>query len=65
MKCNNVHVFARHGKCCHLGLWRLDQLLASASNLRELGTQRSYENYVLPDCGLEESLSSQIVLLHR
>ena len=65
MKCNNVHVFARHGKSRHLGLWRLDQLLASVNNLRELGTQRSHENYVLPDCGLEESLCSQIVLLHR
>ena len=64
LKCDNVHVFARHGKSRHLSLWRLDQLLASAGNLRELGPQRSYGNYVLPDCGLEESLCSQIVLLY-
>lgn len=64
LKCDNVHVFTRHGKSRHLGLWRLDQLLVSAGNLREFGAQRSYENYVLPDCSLEESLCSQIVLLY-
>ena len=65
MEHTNVHVFARHGKSRHLGLWRLDKLLHSNANLMELDPQKSPDDYIVPKEGLSTALGSQVVLLQK
>ena len=61
---NNTYVFAHQGKSKHTGLWLLSDLLASNSNLIEVGPDRSHEEFVLPEGGITEGLCSQTVTLH-
>ena len=63
--CRNPHVFTRHGKSRHLGLWKLSDLLKSNVNITEFSTQHCGDDYVLPDEELSECLGSKIVILSR
>lgn len=61
---DQVHVFARHGKSSHLGLWSLRDLLESNGNLLEVDPQRSNPlEYVIPDGGLKEGIQNKIIIL--
>ncbi len=62
---DKVHVFARHGKSRHMGLWCWKELRRSNENLLEIDPQRTNPGeYVLPTPGgIREGLSSQIIVV--
>ena len=61
---NGLHVFTRHGKSRHMGLWSWDQLKRSNGNLVEAAPQRTGPGeYVIPPGGVREGLCSQAVIL--
>ena len=63
---NQIHVFARHGKTSHLGLWSLRDLIQSNRNLVEVDPQRSNsEEYVVPKGALKESLGKKVVFVTK
>ena len=60
---DDLHVFVRHGKSRHLGLWSLNTLMSSCSNLSEFNPRKNPQDYILPDSGIKECLCSKIVIL--
>lgn len=60
---NDFHVFTRHGKTRHLNLWKLKDLLLSCSNLKDFNPKKDPSDYVIPEGGIEKTLSSQVVML--
>ena len=63
--CKNPHVFTRHGKSRHLGLWKLSDLMKSNANITEFNPQRCDDDYILPDEDLSQCLGSKMVILSR
>ena len=52
VKVECLHVFARHGKSRHLGLWNIEDLRRSNGNLLEVDPQRTQPGeYVIPEPG--------------
>lgn len=50
VKVDGLHVFARHGKSRHLGLWNIEDLRRSNGNLFEVDPQRTQPGeYVIPE----------------
>lgn len=63
---NLIHVFARHGKTAHLGMWSLRELLLSNGNLMHVDPRRSNPlEYVIPKGGLEEGLRNRIIFVTK
>jgi len=61
---DQMHVFARHGKTSHLGVWSLRDLVESNGNLVEVDPQRSDPlDYVIPEGGLEEGLRNRVIVV--
>lgn len=65
LQINRLHVFARHGKSRHMGLWSWEELKRSNKNLFEVDPHRTLPGeYVIPEPGgIKEGLRSQIILL--
>jgi hypothetical protein len=55
----------QQGKSKRIGVWTPSELYDSNYQLTELGPERSVEDFVLPDGGVEEGLCGQIVRIHR
>lgn len=63
---DRVHVFARHGKSAHLGLWSLKDLLESNGNLVEVDPKRADPlEYVIPQGGLKEGLRNKVIVVSK
>lgn len=63
---NSIHVFGRHGKTSHMGLWSLRDLVLSNGNLTKVDPRRSDPlEYVLPQGGLEEGLRNKVVFVAK
>ena len=61
-KCQ-VHLFCRHGKSRHMGLWSYTSLMESNANLVEVGENRDSSDYVIPSQGISNSLCSLLITL--
>ncbi|XP_071962039.1 actin maturation protease-like [Antedon mediterranea] len=65
---SSVYVYAKQGKSKHLGVWSYQDLILSNNNLMEWQADKNEVNekdMVLPDGGIKEGLSGQIVLLKQ
>lgn len=63
---NQIHVFARHGKTSHLGMWSLRALIESNGNLVEVDPQRSNtEEYVIPKGALKDGLRKKVIFVTK
>lgn len=61
-----LHVFARHGKSTHLGLWKFTDLLESNKNLVEVDPKRTRPGeYVIPEGGIERGLCGKALLVSK
>ncbi|XP_041354360.1 UPF0692 protein C19orf54-like [Gigantopelta aegis] len=62
-----VTVYAQQGKSKYPGVWPLEDLLASTTNLTELDPDRAAdsESYVIPHGGVLEGLCGRIVILTK
>ncbi|XP_076464843.1 actin maturation protease-like isoform X2 [Babylonia areolata] len=56
-----VWVYGHQGKSKHTGVWTVSELLASNTQLLELGPERNTVSYIVPEGGVEEGLCGQIV----
>ena len=54
-------VFGHQGKSRHTGVWALQALLDSNSQLTELGPERTRDDFVLPQGGVEQGLCGKLV----
>ena len=64
-KVMGVLIYGHQGKSKHTGVWTIPELLASNSQLIELGPNRSIEEYIVPEGGVEQGLCGQIVRIFR
>ena len=60
-----VLVYGHQGKSKHTGVWTIPELLASNSQLRELDPNKSTEEFVVPEGGVEQGLCGQMVRIFR
>ena len=59
-----IYTLNLHGKSKHYGVWNLNQLLKSNSQLRTIGEQRSNSgDYVIPEKSLMETLASRALII--
>lgn len=58
-----VFVCGSQGKSRHVGLWDLELLLDSNRNLASIGPRHDASKFVVPDGGVAEGLSGQVLLL--
>ena len=61
----NTWLLCRHGKSRHLGMWSLTAVIESNANLKEPGSERNPNDYVIPVGGLKEGLCGKAVLLQN
>uniref|UniRef100_A0A023GFC5 Actin maturation protease n=1 Tax=Amblyomma triste TaxID=251400 RepID=A0A023GFC5_AMBTT len=57
-----VYVYASQGKSRHAALWELDILLDSNENLADFTQKHDVSEFVLPDSGVVQGLSNQVLL---
>uniref|UniRef100_A0A1E1WZ38 Actin maturation protease n=1 Tax=Amblyomma aureolatum TaxID=187763 RepID=A0A1E1WZ38_9ACAR len=57
-----VFVYASQGKSRHVALWELGLLLDSNKNLADFTTKYDISEFVVPDGGVSQGLSNQVLL---
>ncbi|KAK6638709.1 hypothetical protein RUM43_006976 [Polyplax serrata] len=58
-----LYLIGRQGKSKHVGIWQFDEMAESNDNLMFFSTERSIDEYVLPEGGLVEGLKARAVIL--
>ncbi|XP_037575645.1 UPF0692 protein C19orf54 homolog [Dermacentor silvarum] len=58
----SVFVYASQGKSRHVGLWELELLLKSNDNLAHFTPKHDVSEFVVPEGGVAEGLSGQVLL---
>ncbi|XP_070180182.1 actin maturation protease-like isoform X2 [Littorina saxatilis] len=64
-KIQGVFVYGHQGKSKHTGVWTIGELLDSNSQLTELGPERSVDEYIVPEGGVEKGLCGKMVRVYR
>ncbi len=64
---SKVFVYAYQGKSIRTGLWDLDELLHSNSQLKSVDPKimANCEEFVIPEDGIESTLCGRIVVLQK
>lgn len=61
----DIYLYAKQGKSCHVGLWNYEALASSNSNLVELCPRRrdSPQKFIIPKEGVQGGLCQQLLLI--